>query len=103
MEKTTFTRRDIRNHTNWSHFQLKTHVMELLELEYLTCVSGGPRKKHIYQLNEMTGVNEDFALNLSNVSGRTGRNWDNPDLRRKGAEKVKLDAGRKKIKEVVNK
>lgn len=103
MKEKTFSRKDIRDRTNWSQFQLKAHLKELLEMEYLICISGGPRKRHIYQLNQSIRSDEAFTLNLSRISGRSGRNWNNPDSGRKEAKKVKLVVGLKKIKGVVKK
>ncbi len=47
-EDIVFTRKDIRNFTKWSNYQIKAHIKELHELEYLIPISGGSRKKFHY-------------------------------------------------------
>ena len=39
-ESVRFSRRDIREATGWSHYQVKTYIRQLVELEYLVPVSG---------------------------------------------------------------
>ncbi|MCP4255197.1 MAG: DNA primase, partial [Candidatus Scalindua sp.] len=45
-----FSRREIREYTGWSDFQVKTHIRELEELEYLYSVSGKRGKEYVYEL-----------------------------------------------------
>jgi hypothetical protein len=45
-----FTRRDIREACGWGDFQLKTHLGELVELEYLWAVAGRKGKEYVYEL-----------------------------------------------------
>jgi hypothetical protein len=47
-----FTRRDIRTHAGWGDFQVKTHLGELVELEYLGVVTGRKGKEYLYELAE---------------------------------------------------
>ena len=47
-----FTRRDIREACGWGDFQLKTHLGELVELEYLWAVAGRKGKEYVYELAE---------------------------------------------------
>lgn len=45
-----FTRRDIREFSGWSDFQVKTHIGELTDLEYLWAVDGKKGKEYVYEL-----------------------------------------------------
>ena len=45
-----FTRRDIREFSGWSDFQVKTHIGELEDLEYLYSVTGKKGKEYVYEL-----------------------------------------------------
>lgn len=45
-----FTRREVREFTRWSDYQIKVHIKQLEELEYLYPVYGGPGKRYAYQL-----------------------------------------------------
>jgi hypothetical protein len=45
-----FTRRDIRTCSGWSDFQVKTHIGELEDLEYLYSVVGKKGKEYVYEL-----------------------------------------------------
>src|ERR1035441_587393 len=45
-----FTRRDIREFSGWTDFQVKTHIQELTDLEYLYSVTGNKGKEYVYEL-----------------------------------------------------
>jgi hypothetical protein len=45
-----FTRRAIREACGWSDFQVKTHLGELVELEYLYVAEGRKGKEYVYEL-----------------------------------------------------
>ena len=45
-----FSRRDIREFTNWGHTQLKVHLKRLEELEYLLVHRGGRGQSFVYEL-----------------------------------------------------
>jgi len=45
-----FSRRDIREWTRWSDFQIKCHVRQLEDMEYLYSVTGKKGKEYIYEL-----------------------------------------------------
>ena len=45
-----FTRKDIRDFSGWSDFQVKTHIGELEDLEYLYSVTGKKGKEYVYEL-----------------------------------------------------
>jgi len=46
----SFTRREIRENSKWSDFQIRTHIKQLEELEYIQILSGNQGKKYSYQL-----------------------------------------------------
>ena len=45
-----FTRKDIRDWSRWSDFQVKCHVRQLEDLEYLYSVTGKKGKEYVYEL-----------------------------------------------------
>jgi hypothetical protein len=45
-----FTRKDIREWTKWTDFQIKCHIRQLEEMEYLYSVTGKKGKEYIYEL-----------------------------------------------------
>lgn len=45
-----FTRRDVRQATGWSDWQVRTHLRELEELEYLRARSGAWGREFVYEL-----------------------------------------------------
>jgi DNA primase catalytic core len=45
-----FSRRDVRQYTNWGNTQLKTHLRRLEELEYLLVHHGGRGQSFVYEL-----------------------------------------------------
>jgi hypothetical protein len=47
-----FTRREVREACGWSDFQVKTHLGELVELEYLGVVAGRKGQEYVYELAE---------------------------------------------------
>ena len=65
-----FSRRQIREYTGWSDFQIRTHIRELEEMEYLYSVAGKHGKEYIYELN-YTGGGEDgghFLIGLISIA-----------------------------------
>jgi len=49
-EQITFTRKEIRDYVKWSDFQIRTHIKQLEELEYIQPITGNQGKKFSYQL-----------------------------------------------------
>ena len=49
-EAYAFTRRDVREFSGWSDFQVKTHIRELEDLEYIYPVAGKKGKAYVYEL-----------------------------------------------------
>lgn len=61
-----FTRKTIRDVTGWSDWQVRTHIQELTDLEYLKCRVGAWGKEYVYELL-YDGEGEDgerFGLSL---------------------------------------
>jgi len=54
----SFNRRQIREYCGWSDFQVRTHMKELEELEYLFAATGKRGKEYVYEL-VYTGGGED--------------------------------------------
>ena len=70
LDKVYFTRRMIREYTGWTDWQIKTHIKQLEELEYLHVQIGAQGKRYSYALN-YHGQGEESNkcyLNLTPVS-----------------------------------
>jgi hypothetical protein len=66
----TFTRRQIREHINWSDYQIKTHIEQLVDLEYLGVIHGHKGSQYSYCLY-YNGEGKDgskFLLGLKDVN-----------------------------------
>jgi DNA primase catalytic core len=64
-----FTRRDIREWSKWSDFQIKCHIRQLEDLEYIYSVAGKKGKEYIYELL-YPGGGEDgkpFLMGLTTI------------------------------------
>ena len=61
-----FTRRDAREYSNWSDFQVRTHLSRLVEMEYVILVSGNRGTRQSYELlyNGQGENNKNFILGL---------------------------------------
>ena len=51
----TFSRRDIREYSGWSDFQVRTHIKQLEELEYIYSVTGRRGKEYVHELLAKSG------------------------------------------------
>jgi DNA-binding MarR family transcriptional regulator len=71
IEDISFNRRMIREYMNWTDWQIKAHIKQLEELEYLYVQVGSKGRRYTYALNYQ-GQNEDGSskcyLNLTPVS-----------------------------------
>ncbi len=70
VDEVYFTRRMIREYMDWSDWQIKTHIKQLEELEYLYIRIGSRGKEYAYALN-YKGQGDDnskFFLNLTPAS-----------------------------------
>ena len=65
-----FNRRTIREHTNWTDWQIKAHIKQLEEMEYLNVRIGAQGKQYSYALNYKgeTGESGKCYLNLTPVA-----------------------------------
>jgi DNA primase len=45
-----FTRREVREHTGWTDFPVRTHLEKLAALEYVLVHRGGPGQRFVYEL-----------------------------------------------------
>jgi DNA primase len=65
-----FTRRQIREFTGWSDWQVREHIKQLEQLEYLYVRVGSKGKEYAYALNYKGQGQEDqrFYLNLTTVA-----------------------------------
>ncbi|MFZ2806266.1 MAG: hypothetical protein WAZ60_07725, partial [Desulfosalsimonadaceae bacterium] len=69
VEAIYFTRRMIREYTGWTDWQIRTHIKQLEEMEYLCARIGARGKEYAYALN-YRGQAEDTGkcyLNLTPV------------------------------------
>ena len=51
----TFNRRQIREYSGWSDFQVRTHIRQLEELEYIYAAVGRRGKEYVYELVSTSG------------------------------------------------
>ena len=64
-----FNRRQIREYSGWSDFQIRTHIRQLEELEYIYSTVGRRGKEYVYEL-VYTGGGEDgkpFLIGLIDI------------------------------------
>jgi hypothetical protein len=63
------SRRDIREWTRWSDFQIKCHIRQLEDMEYLYSITGKKGKEYVYELL-YPGGGEDgrpFLMGLTTI------------------------------------
>ncbi|MDY4326325.1 CHC2 zinc finger domain-containing protein [Pectobacterium brasiliense] len=82
-----FTRRDIRDATQWSDSQLKLHCLRLAEMEYLL-VHGGSRG-HLLQYELLWDGTVPEGAHLCGLIEPEGSEKDEYDLRKSGADNGK--------------
>jgi hypothetical protein len=63
-----FTRREVREFCRWSDFQVKNHIRQLEDLEYLYSIAGKKGKEYIYELL-YPGGGEDGRRFLMGLAG----------------------------------
>ena len=68
-DEVRFTRRDIRIFTGWSDFQIRTHINQLEDLEYIFSTTGRKGKEYVYELIVREGGEdgESFLVGLVNM------------------------------------
>jgi len=64
-----FTRRDIREYSGWSDFQVRIHMKQLEELEYIYTMIGRRGKEYIYELLVTGELRKDrpFLVGLTDI------------------------------------
>jgi DNA primase len=90
-----FTRKDIREWSRWSDFQIKCHIRQLEDLEYIYSVVGKKGKEYIYELL-YPGGGEDgkpFLMGLTSIEELKKKITE---LRKKIEAQEKDDRKRKK-------
>ncbi len=70
-EQYQFTRRDIRHFSGWSDFQVKTHIRQLEDLEYIYPACGKKGKTYVYELLATGPMDEDQSFLIGLID--TGR------------------------------
>jgi len=97
-----FTRRDIREFTGWSDFQVKSHMRKLEDLEYVLIHRSAPGLRTVYELlYRGEGRNGDhFVIGLleveklqRNYDARWEHSIDNPEHFFNGSEHGKVGVG----------
>jgi len=69
VDEVFFTRRMVREYTGWTDWQVKTHIRQLEDLEYITARIGAKGKEYSYVLNYQGQAEESGRcyLNLTTV------------------------------------
>jgi hypothetical protein len=69
VDEVFFTRRMVREYTDWTDWQVKTHIRQLEDLEYITARIGAKGKEYSYVLNYQGQAEESDRcyLNLTTV------------------------------------
>lgn len=57
-----FTRRTLREYAKWSDYQIRIHLKELVDLEYITAVCGRNGSRYLYQLSNETTYDDNLLL-----------------------------------------
>ncbi len=66
-EEITFSRRDVRQYTKWSDYQIKEHIKELQDLEYLHIIQGKRGKTYEYILAWTGNEDEQIQMGLKDI------------------------------------
>jgi DNA primase catalytic core len=75
----TFSRRQIREYTKWSDWQIRTHIKELEDMEYIRSRTGAWGKEYVYVLGYSGDLNRKVYLGLTPVSEIKRRLKDPPE------------------------
>ncbi len=67
-ERYAFNRRDVREWTGWSDFQVKVHMRELEDLEYVVMRQGKRGKQYVYLLPLASMEGDRFRLVLTSAA-----------------------------------
>ena len=74
----TFTRREIREYTGWSDTQVKRHINQLVDLEYIYSIMGSKGKEYIYELQYVEEVEPgkkflSCLIDVDELAGEIGK------------------------------
>jgi hypothetical protein len=69
-EAVNFTRREVREYSGWSDYQIKAHIRQLEELEYLAPSSGRRGQLFAYRLAWTAAASGSFRVGLGRRSER---------------------------------
>jgi DNA primase len=77
-ESFRFTRRDIRHFSGWSDYQVKTHIKQLEDLEYIYPQAGKKGKEYVYELLATCDIPDDkpFLIGLTGMDELAKRAFD---------------------------
>ena len=69
IESLNFTRRNIREFSGWSDFQVRTHIKQLEDLEYIYPAMGKRGKEYVYELLATGEISDDapFLIGLVDI------------------------------------
>lgn len=62
-----FNRRQLREHTGWGDWQIRTHLQELVDLEYIHVRQGKFGKEYVYELSDVQLLSELPGFGLTDV------------------------------------
>jgi hypothetical protein len=73
-----FTRREVREHTGWTDFPVRTHLEKLAALEYVLVHRGGPGQRFVYELlwDGQGQEGEPFLAGLLDVERLGAQRYD---------------------------
>ncbi len=82
-----FTRKDIRDWSRWSDFQIKCHIRQLEDMEYLYSVAGKKGKEYVYELLYPGGGGDGklFLMGLTSIEQLKRKIKEHPVKLRNGA------------------
>jgi len=98
-EALRFSRRDVREATGWSDFQVKVHMRKLEDLEYLLAHRGGRGQTFVYELL-YDGAGKDgrlFVPNLIDVEALRHAYDGNPEHQKTELERSRCPQGAAKL------
>jgi DNA primase len=77
-EDVRFTRREVREHTGWTDFPVRTHLEKLAALEYVLAHRGGPGQRFVYELlwDGQGQQGEPFLAGLLDVETLEAHRYD---------------------------
>lgn len=69
LSEVVFTRKMLREYTNWSDWQVKTHIKQLVDMEYINVKRGSHGREYSYALGHLEQPEEhETQLNLTSIN-----------------------------------